>query len=95
MPKDLFILDKAYTFQASARLLARAILSIDDENEETVFSIADILCLLRAVNAHVPGEFDIQRTHSHYYKIFYKSEDEVIVNFPVGEATSPLRAVFC
>ena len=81
MPKDLFIPDKAYTFQETACLLARAFLSIDDKNEETVFSIVDMLCLLRNVNAHVPGEFEIQRTHSHYYKIVYKSENEVIENF--------------
>lgn len=81
MPKYLFIPDKAYTFQEVVDLLARAILSIDDKNEDTVFSIADILCLLRSVNAHVPGEFEIQRTHSHYYKVVYKSKDEVIESF--------------
>ena len=81
MPKDLFILDKDYTFHESANLLARAISSIADENEEALFSIADILCLLRAVNAHVLGEFEIQRTHSHYYEIVYKSEAEVIESF--------------
>ena len=81
MPKDLFIPDKAYTFQEVVDLLARAILSIDDKNEDTVFSIADILYLLRSVNAYVPGEFEIQRTHSHYYKVVYKSKDEVIESF--------------
>ena len=81
MPKDLFITDKEYTFQEAADLLTRAILSINDKNEDTVFSIADILCLLRSVNAYVPGEFEIQRTHSHYYKIVYKSEGEVIKSF--------------
>ena len=81
MPKGLFIIDETYTFQEAACLLARAFLSIDDKNEKTVLSIVDILCLLRNVNAHVPGEFEIQRTRSHYYKIVYKSEDEVIKNF--------------
>ena len=81
MPKGIFIIDETYTFQEAACLLARAFLLIDDKNEETVFSIAEILCLLRNVNAHVPGEFEIQRTHSHYYKIVYKSENEVIENF--------------
>ena len=81
MPRGVFITDKEYTFQESARLLARAIASIADENDEIAFSIADILCLLRSINEQVPGEFDIQRTHSHYYQIIYKSEDEVIQSF--------------
>ena len=81
MPRGIFITDKEYTFQESARLLARAITSITDENDEAAFSIADILCLLRSVNEYVPGEFEIQRTRSHYYKVVYKSEDEVIKSF--------------
>ena len=81
MPKGIFIIDETYTFQETTSLLARAILSINDKNEEIVFSITDILCMLRRVNEHVPGEFDIQRTHSHYYKIVYKSEDKVIESF--------------
>ena len=81
MPNGIFIIDKAYTFREAARLLARAILSINDKDTDTVFSITDILCLLRSVNVHVPGEFEIQRTHSHYYKIVYKSEDEVMESF--------------
>ena len=56
MLKGISIADKAYTFPESVRLLARAISLIDGENEEAVFSIADILYLLRSVNAHVPGE---------------------------------------
>ena len=78
MPKGIFIMDGTYTFQETVSLLARAVLSINDKNEETVFSIVDILCMLHSVNEYVPGEFEIQRTHSHYYKIVYKSEDEVI-----------------
>ena len=81
MSNGIFIQDKEYTFQESTHLLARAIASINDENDEATFSIADILCLLRSVNEHVPGEFEIRRTHSHYYKIVYKSEDEVIESF--------------
>ena len=81
MPRDIFIVDREYTFQESAHLLARAVFSIVDENKEAVFSIADLLCLLRGINEHVPGEFEIQRTHSHYYWIVYKSEDEVIKGF--------------
>ena len=81
MPKDLFITNRKYTFQESSDLLARAIRSINDEDEDTTFSIIDILCLLRSVNANVPGEFEIQRTHSHHYQIVYKSEDEVVENF--------------
>ena len=81
MPKSLFITDEEYTFQASAHVLARAILLINDKDESAIFSIADLLCLLRDVNAHVPGEFEIQRTPSHVYKILYKSEEEVIENF--------------
>lgn len=81
MPRDIFIIDREYTFQEFAHLLARAVSSIVDENKEAVFSIADLLCLLRAINEHVPGEFEIQRTHSHYYRIVYKSEDEVIKGF--------------
>lgn len=81
MPKGIFIIDETYTFQEAASLLARAILSIDDKNEDRVFSIVDILCLLRNVNAYVPGEFEIQRTRSHYYKVVYKSKDEVIESF--------------
>ena len=81
MSKGIFVPDKEYTFQELARLLARAVPLIVDENESAIFSITDLLCLLRSVNEHVPGEFEIQPTHSHYYKIVYKSEDEVITNF--------------
>ena len=81
MPRGIFITDKEYTFSESARLLTRALASIADEIDEVAFSIADILCLLRSVNAYVPGEFEIQRTRSHYYKVVYKSKDEVIQNF--------------
>ena len=81
MLNSIFILGKEYTFQESMHLLARAISLIVDENEETVFSIADVSCLLRRVNEYVPGEFEIQQTHSHYYQIVYKSEDEVIGSF--------------
>ena len=81
MPKPLFIVDEEYTFPESVSLLACAILTINDKGEDAVFSITDILCLLRSVNAHVPGEFEIQRTHSHYYQIVYKSEEEVIESF--------------
>lgn len=81
MPKGIFIRDRGYTFQECASLLTRAISSIDVENEGATFSITDLLCLLRGVNEHVPGEFEIQRTHSHYYQIVYKSEDEVIESF--------------
>ena len=81
MPKGIFIVHETYTFREAVSLLARAFLSINDKNEETVFSISDILCMLRSVNEYVPGEFEIQHTHSHYYKIVYKSEDEVIESF--------------
>ena len=81
MPRGIFIADKEYTFQEFAHLLARSVSAIVSENEETVFSITDVLCLIRSVNEHVPGEFEIQRTHSHYYQIVYKSEDEVIESF--------------
>ena len=81
MSKGIFILDKEYAFHDSASLLARAISTILAEDEEAVFSIADLLCLLRSVNEYVPGEFEMQRTHSHYYKIVYKSEAEVIESF--------------
>ena len=81
MPNGIFIIDEAYTFQEFARILTRAILSIDDENEEAVFSIADVLHLLRSVNEYVPGEFELRRTHSHCYQIVYKAEDAVIESF--------------
>ena len=81
MSKGIFILDKEYSFHESASLLARAISTIVAEDEETVFSIADLLFLLRSVNEYVPGEFEMQRTHSDYYQIVYKSEDEVIESF--------------
>ena len=81
MPSGIFIVNKEYTFQESARLLARSIASIADASDEIAFSIADILCLLRNVNEFVPGEFEIQRIRSHYYKVVYKSEDEVIQSF--------------
>ena len=83
MPNGIFIIDEAYTFQEFARILTRAILSIDDENEEAVFSIADVLHLLRSVNEYVPGEFELRRTHSHCYQIVYKAEDAVIESFKV------------
>ena len=81
MPDGVFIVDKKYTFQESAHLLAQAISTIVDENEEGIFSINDILCLLRSVNEHVPGEFEIQRTHSHHYRIVYETEHEIIESF--------------
>ena len=81
MPKNIIIADREYTFQEFAHLLARAISSIVDEDESGIFSITDILCLLRSMNEYVPGEFEIHRTHSHYYQIVYKSEDEVIEKF--------------
>ena len=81
MPRGIFIVNTEYTFQESSDLLAHAIRSINDEDEDTTFSITDILCLLRSVNEYVPGEFEIQRTRSHYYKVVYKSEDEVIQSF--------------
>ena len=81
MLNSIFILGKEYTFQESMYLLARGISLIVDENEETTFSMVDISCLLRRVNEHVPGEFEIEQTHSHYYQIVYKSEDEVIRSF--------------
>ena len=81
MSNGIYIVDRAYTFQESAQLLTRAISSIVDENEEAVFSINDILSLIRSVNAYVPGEFEIQRTHSHYYRVVYRSESEVVERF--------------
>ena len=60
-----------HTFQESACLLGRAILSINYKDEDPVFSITDILCLLRSVNAHVPGEFGIRHTPSGYIQIVY------------------------
>ena len=81
MPRGIFITDKEYTFQEFSDFLAHATRSINDEDEDTTFSITDILCLLRSVNEYVPGEFEIQRTRSHYYKVVYKSEDEVIQSF--------------
>lgn len=81
MSKTLFIFDKEYSFHESANLLARAISTIIEEDEESVFSIADLLFLLRSVNAYVPGEFEIQHAHSHYYTIVYKSGDEVTESF--------------
>ena len=81
MPSGIFIIDKEYTFSESARLLARAIASIADENDEVTFSLTDILCLFRSVNEYVPSEFEIQRTRSDNYKVVYKSEDEVIKSF--------------
>ena len=81
MPSGIFITDTEYTFQEAARLLAQATSSIIDPDTETVFSIADVFCLLRSVNAYIPGEFEIQRTSSDHYTIIYRSEDEVIESF--------------
>ena len=81
MSKGIFILDKEYNFQEIIDLVARAIPSIAGENESINYTIDDLFCLLRSVNEHVPGEFEIQRIHSHYYQIVYKSEDEVIESF--------------
>lgn len=81
MSKGVFIIDKEYTLSESIHLLTQAISSIGDESDGATFSIADISCLLRSVNEYVPGEFEIQRTHSHYYQIVYKSEAEVIESF--------------
>ena len=81
MPNGVFLIDREYTFRESVQFLARAILSTDDKNEGIVFSIVDLLRLFRSINAHVPDEFDIQRTHSHYYKIVYKSKEEVVESF--------------
>lgn len=81
MLNSIFIFGKEYTFQESMHLLARAISLIVDKNEEIAFSMTDVSCLLGRVNEYVPGEFEIQQTHSHYYQIVYKSEDEVIKSF--------------
>ena len=81
MLNTTFVLDKEYTFQEAAHLLARAFSSITGQSQETAFSMADILRLLRSVNEYVPGEFEIHQTHSHYYQILYRSEEEVIENF--------------
>ena len=78
---DFTRLDKEYTFQESAHILTRAISSIVDENDETIFSMVDILGLLRSVNAYVPGEFEIQRTHSHHYQVVYRPKEEVVASF--------------
>ena len=66
MSKKIFIIDKEYSFQEITHLLVRAILSISAENDESVFSMTDLLCLLRSINEFVPGEFELQRTHSQY-----------------------------
>ena len=81
MSKGIFIPDAEYTFQELAHVLVRAISTIIDEDEDTIFSITDIFRLLRIMNEHVPGEFEINRTHSHYYEIVYKSEEEVVESF--------------
>lgn len=81
MLRNILLEDKKYTFQEAVHILARAISSIDDQDSDTVYSITDVLCLIRSINEQVPGEFDIQRTHSHYYRIVYKSEEEVIESF--------------
>lgn len=81
MSKGVFIKDKEYTFSESMQFLARALFLVGDKSQEPTFSIADVLCLLRNVNEYVPGEFEIQRTYSHYYQVVYKSEDEVIESF--------------
>ena len=71
MPNGIFLLDREYTFQEFASLLERAIGSINDEDVDAVFSITDILCLLRSVNTYVPGEFEIRHTPSGYIQIVY------------------------
>ena len=81
MSNTTFALDKEYTFQEAAHLLARAFSSITGQSEETVFSMTDILRLLRSVSEYVPGEFELRQTHPHYYQIRYRSEEEVIENF--------------
>ena len=81
MSKNIPIADKKYTFQEAARILSKALSSIADPDTETVFSIADVSCLLRSVNEYIPGEFEIQRISSYYYKVIYKSEEEVIESF--------------
>ena len=81
MPKDICLTDKTYTFQEFVRVLARAISSINADDPDAVFSITDLIYLLRSVNTYVPGEFDLQRTHSDYYKIVYIPEDELIESF--------------
>lgn len=81
MSKNTFVLKKEYTFQEAAHLLAAALSSITHQSQETVFSMTDVLRLIRSVNEYVPGEFEIRQTHSHYYQILYRSEDEVIESF--------------
>lgn len=81
MSKGIIIADREYNFQEASHLLARAISSVVDKEEERNFSIANILCLLRNMNEYVPGEFEIRRTYSHHYQIVYKFEDEVIEGF--------------
>ena len=81
MQSDIFIQYKEYTFEESMHILARAIASIVDENEEIVFSSSDLSCLLRSVNECLPGEFAMRQTRSEHYQVVYKSEDEVVESF--------------
>ena len=81
MSRSIFISDKEYTFQESTLILTQALSSVINEDKEVSFSQADLLSLLRSVSAYVPGEFEIQHIHSHYYQIVYKCEEEVIEDF--------------
>ena len=81
MLSNILVSDKEYTFQEIALILAQALSSITDENDDGFFSMADIFCLLHSVNEYVLGEFQIQQVGLHYYKIVYKTEHEVIGSF--------------
>lgn len=76
-----FVENKEYTFVEAINLFARAFASVRDENAEEHYSIDDILNLIRCVNEHVPGEFEIYGTDSKQCRIVYKPEKKVIKEF--------------
>ena len=48
MSEDRFIVDKVCLFGESTLILAQAFLSVRDEKDEALFSIAYIFCLLHS-----------------------------------------------
>ena len=71
-----------YTFQESSDLLARAIGSINDEDEGHSFlNNRHTLSTPQCERECPQVSLKFNETHSHHYQIVYKSEDEVVESF--------------
>ena len=69
--------DKPLTLETYTSIASDIMSSIgkaaEDINEiDEIFSVADLSYLLNKMSVHMPGEFEVHRTPSHYCQIVYK-----------------------